>query len=645
MKLDAARPFVIVCLCLLGTVCARAQETNHADTKAVAAASLSGRVVDSEGKPVAGAAVELDLDDVESKQRHYKTLNSLETDDSGAFVFPKLPEGWYLVIARKDGFAKTFRYFVLEAGASQSHDFVLRKPVSSSIIIRDEQNRPISGARLRTLSPRDETGEFWIRQRDEWETFGMSVPPSDETGHLRLPDLPEDAVVTTIVEHDDFAPIELKEIKVRPGVISERVMHPGVAVTLSISPSYSGERASEVEIDLRHDPFHHPSTVIWHQLPLDDRGVARLTVEPGRYTSLWLKHPDYFVSPWYESRITKQEFVHIANEGRRTFAFVLHKKVTVRGRVVDHAGQPVKAASLQGEIPNKGPDDDRRDLLSNWMHVGWAETDANGEYALDVAAGPVRVSYQGQGFVSEPDALEFTVAGDGSTVAPDLTLLPMPKITGRVVDAGGRPVEKAVVRLRGNLRWMQPVATDAEGRFELAPPFVPQDLETEEPRPEQPLVAFHPYERLAARTAVRLNAAETLHDITLTLELESPGALLREFRDELSEWERGELPAGRQEELAASSPIGEPAPPLDGTWLNISQPVNSLAGLRGKYVLLDFWFIGCGPCHGDLPSVKLLHELYHDHGVEVIAVHDNSAIADAVREHAAKEKMAFPIVV
>jgi thiol-disulfide isomerase/thioredoxin len=285
------------------------------------------------------------------------------------------------------------------------------------------------------------------------------------------------------------------------------------------------------------------------------------------------------------------------------------------------------------------------------MSADFAETDAEGMYSLQLAAGPVRITHQGQsedgqGFIPEPGELAFVVAPDGSTIAPDLTLRPMPKIRGRVIDEGGRPVENAVVRLRGSLRWMQPVATDVEGRFELAPPFVPQDFDTEEDRPEQPLVAFHPYQRLAGRITVRLtDPAELLGDLTITLAPEEPGWLFSNFDDELTPFEKGKISAERSGELLKLSPIAKTAPSLEGTWLNVESESRGLEAFAGRFVLLDFWFTGCGPCHADFPSVKLLHELYRDHGVEIVAVHDNSALPEAVRDHAEQEHLNFPIIV
>jgi peroxiredoxin len=89
---------------------------------------------------------------------------------------------------------------------------------------------------------------------------------------------------------------------------------------------------------------------------------------------------------------------------------------------------------------------------------------------------------------------------------------------------------------------------------------------------------------------------------------------------------------------------GQPAPELDGVaWFNTD--ARSLNDFRGRYVLLDFWFIGCGPCHADFPSVKLVHERFTKHGVTVIGVHDNSSTPEAVREHCQQHGLTFPIVV
>jgi thiol-disulfide isomerase/thioredoxin len=68
---------------------------------------------------------------------------------------------------------------------------------------------------------------------------------------------------------------------------------------------------------------------------------------------------------------------------------------------------------------------------------------------------------------------------------------------------------------------------------------------------------------------------------------------------------------------------GRSAPELAGIvdWKN-SEPL-TLAQLRGKVVVLDFWGYWCGPCLNAMPKLMEVHDEYKDKGVVIIAVHDN----------------------
>src|SRR5262245_43531799 len=63
------------------------------------------------------------------------------------------------------------------------------------------------------------------------------------------------------------------------------------------------------------------------------------------------------------------------------------------------------------------------------------------------------------------------------------------------------------------------------------------------------------------------------------------------------------------------------APELDGgiAWLNSDQPL-TLAGLKGKIVLLDFWTYCCINCMHIIPELKKLEAKYPNQLV-VIGVH------------------------
>ena len=63
------------------------------------------------------------------------------------------------------------------------------------------------------------------------------------------------------------------------------------------------------------------------------------------------------------------------------------------------------------------------------------------------------------------------------------------------------------------------------------------------------------------------------------------------------------------------------APPIhaDGAWIN-SKPL-TIAQLRGKVVLVDFWTYSCINCLRTLPHLKAWYAAYHDKGLVIIGVH------------------------
>ena len=108
--------------------------------------------------------------------------------------------------------------------------------------------------------------------------------------------------------------------------------------------------------------------------------------------------------------------------------------------------------------------------------------------------------------------------------------------------------------------------------------------------------------------------------------------------------------------LAALNPETNAAPPQHAPefttsapedWLN-TEPL-SLAKLKGKVVLLDFWTFECWNCYRSFPWLNVLEASLADEDFVVIGVHspefDHEKDRDAVAAHVEKFKLRHPVMI
>ncbi|MFA6004965.1 MAG: cytochrome c biogenesis protein DipZ [Patescibacteria group bacterium] len=124
------------------------------------------------------------------------------------------------------------------------------------------------------------------------------------------------------------------------------------------------------------------------------------------------------------------------------------------------------------------------------------------------------------------------------------------------------------------------------------------------------------------------------------------GVGLTKFED--NELIRNQLDKNSGTDLKEEVPTGPRAPEIipGGAWFN-TVPL-TLAELRGKVVLIDFWTYTCINCQRTLPYLREWNEKYKDKGLVIIGVHTPEFEFEKNKENVAQAikdfKLTYPIV-
>ncbi|HET7609182.1 MAG TPA: TlpA disulfide reductase family protein [Gammaproteobacteria bacterium] len=94
--------------------------------------------------------------------------------------------------------------------------------------------------------------------------------------------------------------------------------------------------------------------------------------------------------------------------------------------------------------------------------------------------------------------------------------------------------------------------------------------------------------------------------------------------------------------LAYAATVSGPAPNF--TLQSNAGGQVSLASLKGKVVMVNFWATWCVPCRQEMPHLQALYEKYNGLGFELLAVNVEKNNAEGARKWLQETPVTFPVL-
>lgn len=447
------------------------------DAPAQPRGTLSGRVLDREGKPLAGAEVTIfpstERSGDDRKRNLWAALTFAGQEDratarlrsgtDGSFVARDLPTGAYTVRATRPDRLRTMEEARVGGPFERPLTLVLLEGPEVTGRVVDEEGKGVGGARVALTSVGDGASAY---DRDH--------ATCDAEGRFRA--VVEtvfvyafaDGYVEAVAETSIHAPDDVTIVLPRGGQLEVTVVDRETGAPIVGAEVLFGGGAARLGAT-------------------DARGGILFSAPPGPVRMLSVEHAHYAEKLYTGlSRLRRagspdavEGLDRPVERGRTTSIRVrLAKGLTLVGRVLSIDGAPISGANV-----STGIDFERTDRIGVSVASG-----GDGSYTWsgllegDIAGMEVEAA----GWVRARE-VEGKPVRSGSTVSMDLRMRPAPIVRGRVLDAQGRPVIGAAVRLVGPRSGdTAPVPTDEAGEFTLTIGGRPADPRFRAEPPPQP---------------------------------------------------------------------------------------------------------------------------------------------------------------
>jgi RNA polymerase sigma factor (sigma-70 family) len=442
------------------------------------AVTAGGRVVDEQGKPVAGAKVEVQMSgDAKPANGDGRAgydiwlsegSDAATTDADGRWRIDNVPNHpraeLSLQVSHPDYVSdEVWREGQKAAGVTTA---MLRQGTATltlkgGVIVRgrvtDPSGRPIKEAIV-------------VYRDDPYLT--PSELATDADGRFRLPALAPGQTTLTVVA-PGWAP-QLRKVNLRAGLPPQDFeMQPGKPIRLRVVDG-AGKPVPRAAVNItgwKGSKSLYSSYNLPNHPKMPDTGIQRQADADGVWE--WASAPDDPVKLQIWSKGFAASELEVAGGApERTVTLKAEHRVT--GRVTDAAtGKPIPAFTV---IP---VDVFRKDFLGAERGNAVAGKDGRLDFLADRTDIALRLRLEAEGYRSQ-DGPEFRV-GEDAARTQDFRLRPSEPVAGVVLDAGGRPAANAEVLLAtpteqasfqsdwGNHK----TTTDAAGRFAFPDPGEP----------------------------------------------------------------------------------------------------------------------------------------------------------------------------
>ena len=573
------------------------QTVSNVDLTLIRSGFITGRVTDRDtNESIANHSIRLNdaARPGESRMMNHYT----ETDRAGVYRFDAAPGRALVHTNTPAGYQSSGQTERFDIGQIQRRVDVIE---GETVVVDFQFSRGMKlVGRAFTESGEPVAGATITDVRDRDRAYGRS----DDSGVFTVRGLRIGQKLGLKAEHNGLGLRGTVEIEVQPDISIEVRMKPYGRVKVSGQViDHQGKPMQSLDVHLTR----------WDSQRGTGYGTdVAITDDGGQFRGIELIVGDeYTVSVEAEGyrEATTERFTATAEMTQITDLVLLPAdgQFFIEGRVTDTSGEPVRGTQIG---------------ISQASQRWSARTDENGDYRLEGLSMTVVFSlyvYDSRYAQHEFNLLRTNQRHDLVLVKADGYL------AGKVVDADGKPIERAWVTIRGEedpfSGYRSPsTQTNVYGEFELR----------------------HIRDSVVSIRVSGRKHRKTFKDIAVNQRALVFALTPADVRPEPTPEQQAERAYSVAARERFKTLVNQPAPELTITeW--VSGPPVSIADLKGKTIALHFWTLDHTRHSQQIRLLNILQEIYRGKGLVCVAICPSTAAVETLKEHIGAESLSYSV--